>query len=684
MKYLLVAIGIFIAAAATAQVQKSDSIRTTQGDEVVVTAERTYSAASDGEFQAKDFSLRPRSSTQDMLRIVPGLYIAQHAGGGKAEQIFLRGFDCDHGTDVNISVDDAPVNMLSHGHGQGYADLHFIIPETIQRVDVAKGPYFARYGDLATAGTVVFNTYDSLNENLFRIETGSYEYSPEISRGLASYRVLALIKSPFESETFHAYVGGEYFTNSGYFDLDQHFKRYNLMAKASALLGDEATLTGSIFSFSSNWDANGQIPERAITEGLISRFGSIDSTEGGETARTTAILKYSTGGAAPFTISSSFTHYHFKLFSDFTFFASDTNRGDEIEQTDDRSILTLKAEKTLSWFGGETGFINHIGAQLRGDNIDVGLFHDSARSILSTTTNGSITERQYGLYDEQEIVLPFMNIQAGLRADYITFDVKSALATASTPNGSVQQFVLSPKLNVAVPVSDRLTFFGNSGYGFHSNDARAVVSSPNSPSLPRALGLEVGSRIGKTSDLIYGSIALWQLDLQSELVWSGDEGTTEESGRTRRQGVDLDVRLNAFEWLTLGADLTLSHGRFRDLPAGANYIPLAPNRTLTANATARFGEFSTALRLRSLDDRAANEDNSVTAKGYSVFDLSASYRFSNFELSATIENLFNVSWNEAQFDTDSRLRGEPLNEPSDLHFTAGSPRSYKIGIAYRY
>lgn len=682
-RLLLIFIGFFVAATSVAQ--QSDSIRTIKNnDEVVVTAERTYSAASDAEFHVRDLSLLPRSSAQDLLRIVPGLFIAQHAGGGKAEQIFLRGFDCDHGTDISISVDDAPVNMVSHGHGQGYADLHFIIPEAIENIDISKGPYFARNGDLSTAGTVTFHTYDALKENLVRIETGTYQYSPEIYRGISTYRAVGLFKAPFESDKISAYFGVELYSNDGYFDLAQQFKRLNLMAKATAALTEESKLSATLFSFNSGWNANGQIPERAVSEGFISRFGSIDSTEGGKTSRTTAIVAYSTDGASPLTVTGSFTDYRFRLYSNFTLFAEDSVRGDEIEQTDKRSIVTLRAENKRSWFSDGALFTNTVGAQFRSDNITVGLFHDSSRIRLETKVDGDIREHQIGLYDEQGISLPWLQLQAGLRADYVHFNVINTLSASGQPSGIAHQVVFSPKLTVALPINEAITIFGNSGYGFHSNDARAVVSTEGTASLPRALGLEVGSRLGKTSDIIYGSIALWQLDLESELVWSGDEGTTEESGRTRRQGIDFDLRINPFEWLFLSTDLTLSRGRFRDLPEGENYIPLAPNITLVASAVVRSGDFSGAVRLRSLDDRPATENNTVTATGYTVFDLSASYRFSNLEVFANIENLFNIEWNEAQFDTGSRLRGEPAGIASEIHFTAGSPRSLRVGLAYHY
>lgn len=684
MKFLLFFILVLFSFSATAQVVKKDTVKIVKADEVTVSAERPYSAASDAEFRAADLELRPRNSAQDMLRTVPGLFIAQHAGGGKAEQIFLRGFDCDHGTDINISVDDAPVNMVSHGHGQGYADLHFVIPETIESVDVAKGPYFARFGDLATAGAVVFNTFDVLKENIVKVETGTAQYALEIqNRAFTTFRGLALVQAPFSNDKLHAYFGAEIYRTQGYFDLPQNFDRLNLIAKATGDIGEEGKLSASILTFSSGWNANGQIPQRAVNQGIISRFGSIDSTEGGATSRTSAIFKYTTGGSSPFTLNGSVTNYRFRLYSDFTFLAHDSLRGDEVEQTDARTILALRGESLKIWSAGDAIMKTRIGANLRSDDIEVGLYHDSARTRLETKVDALIHQRQVGPYVQQEIIFPGIQIQAGLRLDYFNFDVTNRLDPSAQPNGIVQALLASPKLNVAVPLGESITLFGNSGFGFHSNDARAVVTAHNGNTIPRAFGEEFGARLGHTSDLISGSIALWRLDLESEFVWGGDDGTTNAAGRTRRQGIDMELRITPFTWLALGGDMTIAKGVLRDAPVGQNYIPLAPNLTLTANALARFDNFSAALRLRMIDDRPAVEDNSIRAKGYSVFDLSTSYRIGQIEVFANIENFFNVAWNEAQFDTDARLRGE-TGITSDLHFTSGTPRSLRMGVGYRF
>jgi outer membrane receptor protein involved in Fe transport len=654
-----------------------DTLHIAHPVEVTVTAERPYSAASDKTFRDSDFVLRPRNSAQDMLRLVPGLVIAQHAGGGKAEQIFLRGFDCDHGTDVNISVDDMPVNMLSHGHGQGYADLHFIIPETIQEVDVVKGPYSTRYGDLETAGAVAFVSKDSLAKNEVKLEGGSFD----------EYRALALLKGP-SSSTIQSYLGTDIYYSRGYFDLPQDFHRVNLFAKATASLNnDDAKFTASLFSFSSEWNANGQIPTRAVEMGLIDRFGSLDSSEGGATSRTSALLNFTSGGSSPLTLTGSYTDYHFRLFSDFTFYLNDPTQSDEVEQTDSRTMIALRGEKLLPWTIGDVVMKTKLGINTRNDDIVAAIYHDSARVRLDTKVDAAIQERQMGPYFEQEIGLSWIQFLVGLRADYVNVDVANLLNPSAQPNGISQQLILSPKANARIPIGNDATVFLNFGYGFHSNDARAIVQLPNIPTLPRAMGSEVGLRYGAPSEFFSASASLWQLDLQSELVWNGDDGTTQAQGRTHRQGVDLEARFRPADWLTFGVDATISQGRFVDSAVGNNYIPLAPNLTLTANAVARWDGFSAALRLRHVGDRPADQSNTIIAKGYSIFDLSLSYKTGDWEFYSNIENLFNTVWNEAQFATDSRIYIHGELEPAgitELNFTAGTPFSVRTGIAYSF
>jgi len=350
-------------------------------------------------------------------------------------------------------------------------------------------------------------------------------------------------------------------------------------------------------------------------------------------------------------------------------------------------MLSLRAEQVLPWMLGSSFMRTTFGATLRSDDIQAGLYHDSARVRLDTKIDAIIGERQIGPYAQQEIILPWIQVLAGLRADYVNVGVANRLNPDAQPSGTRQQFLLSPKLTVALPIVEDATIFINSGYGFHSNDARVIVQTATNNTIPRAFGAEIGARFGHPGQLLSGSVAIWQLDLESELTYNGDEGDFSPAGRTRRQGIDLEARFQPAVWLILGGDASLSHGRFRDSAPGNNYIPLAPELTLTANAVARFDQLSGALRLRMVGDRPANQDNSVVAKGYSVFDLSASYNFTQYEFYVNIENLFNVSWHEAQFDTNSRIKINGVLEPNaidQLHFTSGTSRAIRAGVAYRF
>ncbi|MBC7865198.1 MAG: TonB-dependent receptor, partial [Bacteroidia bacterium] len=218
-----------------------------------------------------DKKLRPTNSAQDLLRLVPGLFIAQHAGGGKAEQIFLRGFDVDHGTDFFVSIDGIPVNMVSHAHGHGYADFHFVIPETVEKLQVYKGPYAAKFGDFATSGAGEFTTKNDISKSLIKLEYGQFD----------TYRAVAVIdvlrgKHIFSKQKENAYIAAEYNFTNAYFQSPQNFKRINVFAKYSGVISEKNFLSFSASTFLSSWNASGQIPDRAVKEGMINRFGSID------------------------------------------------------------------------------------------------------------------------------------------------------------------------------------------------------------------------------------------------------------------------------------------------------------------------------------------------------------------------------------------------------------------------
>jgi len=644
--------------------------------EVVVVAQPAVSAASASSISAMDFELRPRLSSQDLLKLVPDLFIAQHAGGGKAEQIFLRGFDCDHGTDINISVDGLPVNMVSHGHGQGYADLHFVMPEVLSGMEVYKGPYFTRFGDFATAGTVKFNTLDEIDHSSIDIEGGEFDLA----------RLSGLLKIPTSSEGTSAYLAGEALRNDSYFDHSQDFRRFNLFGKLVDRIDDEKVFSVWASGFTSTWDASGQIPERAVAEGIIDRFGSIDPTEGGSTSRENLNLQYTQfWGSSGFLAQAYVSRYHFQLFSDFTFFKLDPVNGDEIEQDDDRTMAGGRAEYTLNGLLGNPDIQTVIGTSVRSDWIHNQLWHVTKRERLQNEANADVHETSFSLYLQQDYRLTrTLRLDLGLRGDVFIFDVKDRL-NADLPGdltGVVTQSIIGPKGDLVYSPAEDWDFYFDAGSGFHSNDARAILAGGASTALPRALGAEIGTRF--TAPGLTVSLAFWGLDLQHELVYNGDDGTTEESGPTRRLGIDLGVRQQLLAWLWSDLDMAVARGRYRNVPEGDNYIPLAPTLSLTGGLTARHSSgLEATLRFRGMSDRPANEDNTVRAMGYIVFDGGVAYSLANYKLSVTVENLFNAQWNEAQFATESQLRGE-LHPVTDLDFTPGTPLSVRGRIEFSF
>ncbi len=634
-----------------------------------------------------DQVLRPLNSAQDLLRLVPGLFIAQHAGGGKAEQIFLRGFDCDHGTDFAVSIDGLPVNMVSHAHGQGYADFHFVIPETVEQLKVYKGPYTARFGDFATSGAGEFLTKTRLDHSQAKVEVGQFN----TYRGLLMLDLLPQDKHLFSKKAESAYAAAEYYFTNSYFDAPQRFKRFNGMVKYTGQLSDNTSLTLLGSHFNSNWNASGQVPERGVERGVISRFGSIDNSEGGRTDRTNAyaILTTALKHDAVLRQQVYYTNYHFSLFSNFTFFLKHPVGGDEINHTDSgRNIYGYTGTYDRDTQLGAKTLHTTFGAGTRIDDAGLSLRNAVKRRITDTTTVGRLYEQNLNAYlDETLTLTERLTVNAAVRADVFVFDFRGERKdSASGPfipvNGRRTRARISPKLNLYYQLTPTVQLFARSGFGFHSNDARAVIrGAADANVLPRAIGYEVGSTFKPVPSLIV-NVALWGLSLQDELVYAGDEGVTQSAGPTRRYGLDLAVRYQLNARLFLDTDVNYSHGRQTDAPEGANYIPLAPTFTTIGGLTYKEPRgMSGSLRYRHIDSRPANDDGSITARGYFLFDAVVAYTRPRYQLGASAENLLNVQWNQAQFATLTRLSGEPAEGKEELHFTPGTPFYLKLNAS---
>lgn len=617
-----------------------------------------------------DLAVNPVLSAQDILRRVPGLVIGQHAGGGKAEQLFLRGFDLDHGTDIRLGVEGLPVNMVSHAHGQGYADLHFVIPELVDHIEYGKGPYNANQGNLANAAFVDFKLRKHLPHNQIGLEAGSFN----------TWRGLAMFKMPgLESKRF-GYVAGEYLYSDGPFESPQHFNRYNLLGRYTWLTGKKSSLTATVAQFGSRWNASGQIPQRAVDRGSISRFGSIDPNEGGKTHRQNLWLEHQyIFNPRSWTRTRLFySHYDFELYSNFTFFLRDPLRGDQIRQKEKRQL-----------FGGETAWYREglkttwqHGAGWRSDLVrDNELSYTVSRSeTVRSIALGQVREHNFYLYGQAEFKHHRWTLTPGWRLDQFNFDYVDQLS-GRDPHAS--QIILSPKLNLNYQWHTRWNAYLHSGMGFHSNDTRTLLTEDRPDLLPRSLGADAGVQ-GKLNDKLFVHPALWYLFLEDELVYVGDEGIVESAGKTARLGADLSLRYQWNEAWYFDQDFTYAYGRALDADPEADRIPLAPVFTLTNGLTWQSSRgISASLRSRYLSDRPANEDNSIVAKGYFLMYLAINYARPHVKLGLSVENIFNQAWNETQFATLSRLAGE-IDAVEEIHFIPGNPRNLRLKASWLF
>lgn len=623
-----------------------------------------------------DLQTNPVNSSQEILRKVPGLFIGQHAGGGKAEQIFLRGFDIDHGTDIAISVDGMPVNMVSHAHGQGYADLHFVIPETVEKIDFGKGSYYADKGDFATAGYVAFQTKEKIDQSLISLEVGQFN----------TQRMVGMFNLLGNNKTQSAYIATEYILTDGPFDSPQNFNRVNLLGKYTVRLDDESKFTLTASRFSSSWDASGQIPQRLVDAGVISRFGSVDDTEGGSTSRTNingAILK-SIDENTFVKANVFYSKYDFELFSNFTFFLDDPINGDQIKQKENRSIYGLNSELNKKMKYNDWDILLQVALGFRADATkDSELSHTSNRTtVLDPIKLGDINEVNGFNYWNAEFKLGKFMINPAVRFDYFKFNYQDKLASIYKTQ-SEKEVKVSPKLNFIYSYNNDLQFFLKTGMGFHSNDTRVVVENNGDEILPTSIGADIGT-IWKPIPKLIINAALWNLYLQQEFVYVGDAGVIEPSGKTKRMGVDFGVRYQLNDYLFLDSDMTYTYARSIDEPSGQDYIPLAPDFTATGGLSfQKWNGFSGGVHYRHLKSRPANEDNSIVAEGYGIVDCNINYEYKKLTFGLSVENIFNTAWNETQFATETRLQNEP-NSVEEIHFTPGTPFYMKGKISYRF
>ncbi len=635
---------------------------------------------------ALDLNLRPVNSSQDLMRLVPGLFIAQHMGGGKAEQIFIRGFDADHGTDLNVSVDGMPVNMVSHIHGQGYADLHFLIPETVSTYDFGKGPYYTGYGDLTTAGYLSYTTKDALDKSMISIEGGQFN----------TFRVAGMIDllgAKAKQNGENAYIAGEYNYTDGAFKLPEQYKRFNLFGKYTKQLGADNKLSLSASTFSTSWVASGEIPERAVAAGTIAvddngnpiripaapvtidRFGTIDSTQGGKSSRVNAIAKLSTDLKNNWAMENQlyYTHYKFLLHVNSTFFADDPDNGDERQQEEARDMFGYNGKLSKRSYWGNSSLTSTVGFSSRFDRTYGTEYSNVTEQyqFLDYISKGDIRQNNTGVYLDETLESGKWLINVGSRLDYFNFNYHDTTKTS---------VIVSPKVNVQYTANDQVQFYLKAGKGFHSNNAIAVIGNNGLETIPAAYGADVGLN-WKPIPHLYINAALWYLYLQQEFVYT-DDGDIAPGGKTKREGVDFSARYQLAKWLFADLNVNLARPRLADSAKNTGYLALAPTFTSTGGLDFKFDNgINGGLSYRYMHSRPGNNTNTLIADGYYVTDLKLNYTQKRYEIGLTIENLFNTKWNEFEAEEVSQLRGE--SAPVDqMSFTPGTPFFAKLRVAF--
>lgn len=695
--------------------------------EARVTARGPTTAASASSIRNLDFELRPHTSPNDVLRVVPGLLAVQHQGGGKADQLFLRGFDADHGTDVAVYIDGIPVNLPSHAHGQGFADLHWLIPEALERIDVVKGPYDARFGDFATAGAVNLITRQSFDSSSVQYTLGML---PSIAgRAVAQGRFVAIAAPELKgwAAKLHPWLAFEAAYDNGPFTVAEDLKRYNLFGKVSYDISSSLKIGVFLQAYGSGWLGSGQIPARDVPR--IGEFGAEDPSEGGLSERQmfTGFLKYKKA-EHEFDVTAYVTRYRLALFNNFTFFLSNPQLGDEIEQDDSRVFTGARLAYRLTRRWRSLSLRTAVGGELRFDSVHVDRWdvesqngdfrkrlgrHIDHGELALSGNNANIDILNLAGYAEEDVVFNrYFRLIGALRADFFGYSVDDqgeVLGPGQPATSGVRQFTaFSPKATAVVsPAPGTLDVYLNFGQGFHTNQAQvalrdgAVQASRDggtfvSRAVPKLYAGEIGAR-AHLWDRLDVAAALWMSYLENETIFDADDATFAPAAPTRRLGFDLELRGRILSWLFADFDLAQASATAVPEQGSAGDLALAPKLYLTGGLTVRHPVGVRAgLRFRFLGARPAFDEASpeyqyftahtlpdgrpnpdydparVTAEGYFILDAYAAYRWRFLELSVSVQNLLNSTWREAQFGNRSCTHDEVYNPQNPNYAGSGN------------
>jgi hypothetical protein len=662
--------------------------------DVVVTAPRTFrnvadlenpaenlvgiaAAASQGAITAAQLEARPIMRAAEVLETVPGLVVSQHSGEGKANQYYLRGFNLDHGSDFATTVAGVPVNNPSGAHFHGYSDTNLLIPELVSGIQFKKGPYSAEDGDFSAAGSSNVNYVNSVERPTVSVSGGGQGWGRLF--GVASPRV-------GRGTLLLAFEGAR---NDGPWERPDNFTKLNGVVRYST--GDARngfSLTG--LGYDADWDSTDQIPARALTSGLISRFGNIDPTDGGRTSKYSLVGDVQRSNPNQSVRATGFvSRYSLNLISNFTYFLDDPENGDQFEQEDRRTVGGARVTyRRLGEIAGRH-FENAVGTQLRYDDIGTtALYRTVARRRVGTVRSDQVGQTSVGVFGQTEIEWSRMlRTTIGLRGDIYRYDVDSSNPLNS---GRGTEGLLSPKFSVVLAPWPSTEVYVNTGFGFHSNDVRGATLTVDpktgepaeslSP-LVRARGAEVGVRTVRVRGL-QSTVALWYLGFDSELLFIGDAGITEASRPSRRLGVEWTNYARIRPWLTAEADISFSRAEFTDDDPVGNRIPGALDRVISGGLTVEpekplFG----SIRLRHFGPRPLVEDASVSSESTTIWNGEVGYNLSpRARLVLEGFNLFDSKVSDIDYFYTSRLPGEPTAGVDDVHLHPSLPRTARLAL----
>lgn len=640
----------------------------------------TSDAASQGVITNELIVNRPALRTGELLEFVPGLIVTQHSGDGKANQYFLRGFNLDHGTDFATFVDGMPVNMRTHAHGHGYSDLNFLIPELVQRIDYKKGPYFAGEGDFASAGAARIRLMDKLPQGMASLSVGQHGYA----RGVLADSVAAMQGTLL--------YGLELNRNDGPWDSPERVRKYSGVLRYSQGTQDDG-FNVTAMAYKNSWNSTDQIPLRTVESGQLGRYGALDPSDGGDTSRySLAYAMRKRTDNRLFEFDAYVIRSQLDLTSNFTYFLANPELGDQFQQSERRTVAGVNT--SASWTTELAGFAmrNKIGLQARHDQLSpVGLYGTQERVRHSTVREDRVREGSVGLYAENSTQwLPWLRSVAGLRYDAYRFNVASSIEGNS---GKASDGITSPKLSLIFGPWSKTEFFANVGKGFHSNDARGTTqtrlpdgtaSSPVTP-LVATRGMELGARTEWLPGL-QSSLALWRLDIDSELLFVGDAGETEPSRASRRHGIEWNNHYIAAPWLLFDLDLAASRSRYTQQDPAGNFIPGSIDKVASFGVTLTDqGPWSAAFQLRYFGPRPLVEDNSVRSASTTLAYARLGYQLNRqTRVSLDVFNLFDKRASDIDYYYASRLPGEAAEGVEDRHFHPVEPRSVRLTLAYAF